>query len=573
MGKKKLTRLFASATALVAGVTMLASTAMSASAVETQPNVDLTLKGETVQGRTYSAVKLGDYGNAVSASGSTASTVEVSTVDNAAIKSSSSSALTSTLSQLGSTDTFTDPIGYVASKWNTAQDTTSDKATAYEGNLRRFVANLWKESAIKSAAASSTITATGAKDNTAKFTMPNGVYLIVDTTPDTASGLGDHTGASIPMLVSTTSPNATGMAGAVSEINVKAPHLSKPDKTTDKPSHNVGDTVPFKISTTVPTYTDFDQASYKLIVRDQLSQGLTYTDAVFNPVVKIGEKTLAKGTDYTVTTPADGTKAGAFSFDLSPYMQAQIAAKNYKLAGSSITISYGAVLNEDAISMAPGTVKNSAKVEYTNDPSSTTEHNKTDNTEPGETPVYTFGFDVEKLAKDTGEALPGTQFQVSFNGKIVKFFDEGNGNYRSPMSGEATVDTVTVPASGTIHLQGIESGTYSVKETKAVDGFKNMNTAFDAIITPTYDANKMLTSLSYEGGKDVTWDLVSHSDKSSKKYTVTNVRSLASLPLTGAAGITMLVALGVLLVAAGSGLYIGVRRSQRSHNMGDPIAL
>ncbi|WEV41882.1 isopeptide-forming domain-containing fimbrial protein [Bifidobacterium sp. ESL0682] len=573
MGKTKLARLLASATALVAGATMFASTAMTASAVESQPDVDLTLKGETVQGRTYSAVKLGDYGNAVSGSGSIASSVEVSTVDNAAIKSSSSSALTTTLSQLGSADTFTDPIGYVASKWNTAGDTTSDKATAYEGNLRRFVANLWKESAIKSAAASSTITATGTKDNGAKFTMPNGVYLIVDTTADTATGLGEHTGASIPMLVSTTSPNAPGMAGAVSEINVKAPYLGKPDKTTDKPSHNVGDVVPFKISTTVPTYTDFDQASYKLIVHDQLSQGLTYQDAAFNAVVKIGDKTLAKGTDYTVTVPADGTKAAALTFDLSPYMQAQIAAKNYKLAGSTITISYGAVLNEDAISMAPGSVKNSANVEYTNDPNSSTEHNKTNTTEPGQTPIYTFGFDVEKVAKDTGEALPGTQFQISFNGQPVKFFDEGNGNYRSPMSGEATVDTVTVPAGGTIHVQGVESGTYTVKETKAVDGFKNMNTSFEAIIAPVYAADKTLTSVSYEGGKDVTWNLVSHSDNSSKKYTVTNVRSLASLPLTGAAGITMLVAFGVLLVAVGSGLYVGVRRNQRAHNMDEPIAL
>ena len=90
-----------------------------------------------------------------------------------------------------------------------------------------------------------------------------------------------------------------------------------------------------------------------------------------------------------------------------------------------------------------------------------------------------------------------------------------------------------------------------------------MNTAFDVTIVPTYDADKELTGTEWNSALDPSWKLVSQgTGDDADLFTVANVRSLTSLPFTGSGGIAVFVILGAVLLAAGSGLFLEVRRRQ-----------
>ena len=101
--------------------------------------------------------------------------------------------------------------------------------------------------------------------------------------------------------------------------------------------------------------------------------------------------------------------------------------------------------------------------------------------------------------------------------------------------------TVTSGADGKVTFKGLAAGTYTVEETKVPDGFlQNVTPKF----TVTIDKDGNVTF-----GTDV-WGLM-------KDGVVKNVKSVTQLPLTGAAGITMLIVVALLL--GGAAALIGVR--------------
>lgn len=570
-------KLMISALALLTGTAMLASTATIASATEDQPNVDFDITGaqDTVSNHTFVAVKLGDYNLQDPAH----NTMEVVSVGNTAIRNAASTALTATNAHAQ----FTDPISWVAENWGFNHDTSGQ--SPYDGNVRDFIQNLATQTDIVNAISTSTIKATGdaadASGNAiAHFNIPNGIYLIEDTTPQPDPNTG--TMQTIPMLISTkagkmvdgTSVNLPGMA---SSAQVKSTYLKKPVKNVDSPTHKVGDSIKFTINSTVPLYTHYDPSTYILQVNDQLSAGLTYDSSLLNPTVKIGNTTLATG-QYelsvfnqhqepvsTVASSHTTAKGASFVFNLSAYIKGKMSIHDYSLAGQPIEITYTVVLNDDAIAIDHGDSKNSATVTY-KDNQSTDCHGTT--TPSVEKHVYTFNFSIKKISKSEGTVLPGTEFQI-FQGTSttpMPMYSDGNGGYRPPQTGEASVDKLVVPASGTITISGVDAGTYTLKEIKPADGYIiPTDFKFSVTITPSFRSDQTLDSVNYSAPADDLYGLVSKDDTNPQLYIVKNIKTVIDLPSTGKAGITIRVILGVLLAGAGAGIYLAVRKNQRSH--------
>nr|WP_274518391.1 prealbumin-like fold domain-containing protein [Bifidobacterium cuniculi] len=105
---------------------------------------------------------------------------------------------------------------------------------------------------------------------------------------------------------------------------------------------------------------------------------------------------------------------------------------------------------------------------------------------------------------------------------------------------------VTTGTDGKVSFTRLAAGTYTVKETKVPEGYlQNVQPEF----TVTIDADGNVTF-----GTDA-WGLLQKGDDDA--YTVKNVKSVTQLPLTGAAGIIMLVVMALLL--GGAAALIAVR--------------
>lgn len=267
---------------------------------------------------------------------------------------------------------------------------------------------------------------------------------------------------------------------------------------------SLGDVLGYTITGVIPGNPSGETLTMKF--KDVASKGLTLPSTKDGFNVMIGE---AVYTGYTLTQSIDtDTKQTTTIFDLGD-------VKNY--AGKTVTITYNATVNEDALD----TVNNTAYVSKPN----------TDQYVEG-TPVENklYSFDFTKQDAD-GNALAGAEFTIS-GANIDEAFTANGG-----------VTTVTSGADGKVTFTGLAAGTYTVKETMVPDGFlQNVKPEFT--VTIDKDGNVSFTQ--------DAWHLVDP-----QTVTVKNVKSVTQLPLTGAAGITMLIVVALLL--GGAAALIGVR--------------
>ena len=187
-------------------------------------------------------------------------------------------------------------------------------------------------------------------------------------------------------------------------------------------------------------------------------------------------------------------------------------------AGKTVTITYNATVNEDALD----TVNNTA---YVYDPNT---NQYVEEGTPVENKLYSFDFTKQDA---DGNALAGAEFTISGD------------NIDEDYTANGGVTTVTSGDGGKVTFKGLAAGTYTVQETKVPNGFlQNVKPEFT--VTIDKDGNVSFTQ--------DAWHLVDP-----QTVTVKNVKSVTQLPLTGAAGITMLIVVALLL--GGAAALIGVR--------------
>ena len=299
-------------------------------------------------------------------------------------------------------------------------------------------------------------------DNFKAENLTPGYYLIVDTINGTLAN-GDamaqyivqvlgHVSIDTKKDVTEGGKKITSDDHPASEGGDANPGLSADGKTDNV---SVGDKVNFEITSKVPSHaTDYDY--YFFIINDTLSDGLTL-DPTFT-VTASTKGALNSPADYVLyladkydTGNAYNTPDGSYTF--------QIALQDAKaLAGQTITVTYSATLNKDAVIGDIGN-PNTQNVKYSNNPNEKYEGEK-DEQNPGKpkststkpfgvtpdsvTKTYTSGIKLQKLDQD-GLALKGASFTIegdSIN-QVVKnseTFVAGDGEYWKLKTGAYTTD-------------------------------------------------------------------------------------------------------------------------------------
>ena len=346
-----------------------------------------------------------------------------------------------------------------------------------------------------------------------------GYYLVKTTATTTENGV--HTYYIMKVVKNT-------------QVNIKA-NAPSVLKTVNDNDASIGDTVRFTLTGTMPSTVD-GYTSYKVIFHDAISAGLAYA----------GNLTVAvDGIDRTADF-----KVAVAGGDLTVSCDDVLAAKIGATADSSIVVSYDAVLDSDAIIGVEGN-PNTVCLEYSNNPNWGAE-DSTGKTPQSEVKVYTWEMPVFKYVTvvDAGSneerevPLAGAGFTLYKDSKCedaVRVLSAGEGIYKVcslPGCADAHITEIVTGSTGEFEIEGLEQGTYYLKETTVPDG---------------YNACETVTVVIGEGGS------LAQNGTSTNKVAVLN-KAGAVLPSTGGAGTTALYVGGAILVIGAAALLVIRRR-------------
>lgn len=396
----------------------------------------------------------------------------------------------------------------------------------------------------KTAVESTHRTADTADTKTVIDNLVYGYYVVYPLgATDTSTAPGNETVKSVASLVNVTDTTVT--------INMKSNYPTVVKKVNDKVADdvNIGDTVTYTLTSKVPDMTGY--TSYVFNFKDTLSTGLTFK-GITSVTVGSGEnvQNVTAGTgDNTYTLTQDGQN---ITITMNNFL-----ASNKGKVGQTITVTYTATLNENAVTGFDAN-KNSATVEYSNKPGTT---NKGES-EPSIVDVHTFNFTIFKYylngADKTG--LAKAEFELyKANGEVagdkvnIKKVTDGVG-YRVATPEEAATevfkpDVIVSGTDGRVLVKGLDAGTYYLRETKAPDGYNKLLSDIKVEIKPVYDETTgKLTSYSvdytYNGTKTTGTEI---KDTTTSPEVAVENKTGAQLPSTGSKGALMVTLAGIVL--------------------------
>lgn len=426
----------------------------------------------------------------------------------------------------------------------------NDKANEYvsgltgkEKDLSAFAAKAsnWAQTNNIAVDATATVSKNAATDGkyTATFTNLDYGYYVVAVPGATVADTNSQYAALV--RVHSTSVDAE-IKGALPTVDKKVQVNGTGKDATDA---KIGDTLTFTLTSTIPDMSAY--STYTFNFKDTLSKGLTFGQVTS---VKVGDTTLTKDTDYTVTTaPADSGKT------LLTVAMKDFKTKQQANAGKKITVTYAATLNKDAVVGGAGNV-NSATIQYSNNPST----NGTGESEPSKVRVFTYGFTVDKYTgknyDDTATRLAGAEFTLAHKGgtaiSFVKVADSATQNavYRVAKADEAgATTTITTPANGKVDFRGLENGEYTLTETKAPAGYNKLASAIGVKVDGQNngtDTTHATVVIKYDNNNGSVYDQTA----SNGVIPVQNKPGVV-LPGTGGMGTIAFTVIGVLVIALG----------------------
>ncbi len=348
-------------------------------------------------------------------------------------------------------------------------------------------------------------------------------------------------------------PYENGKYGAVVYAKKTSEDIKKEyDNSTDQ-SVQIGDTVPFTITTTIPSY-DKSVKTAEFTVTDTASEGLTLPADVDKYTVTVGG--VAVNAENAVVAVNGQTFTVTFSSD---YVKS-LAAKD--AAGRAVEIKYTATVNEKAASGNVNDLTNEAKITFANE-SGTTEKTTT-------THEYTFTYNgdgkVATKVDDTTDANPlaGAEFTIYTDSECKTKFTYTN-----------FTGTSTTTSEGKFSFAGLDADkTYYVKETKAPAGYSLLTTTMSIKFNPTYNADGTLASytvvtkdfngqektVSYGLDESGTFNVISYEDTQ-----MTNIKNtrISQLPSTGGRGTLIFTLLGCAVMIVFAAFYFRSKKSAR----------
>lgn len=353
----------------------------------------------------------------------------------------------------------------------------------------------------------------------------------------------------------------TKAAFSISVIN-ESPDVEKNvikgDELKTDTDYSIGDEVPYQITVTVPknitkltTFTVSDTPNH-----------LKYNN---NAVLTCNGAPVDEGV-YTIATKGEGVPVNGFKITFTP-------SQMEKYAGQKIIIKYTATLQSDADQTTAGNW-NDVSLVYGSKIG-------VDGKEGGQkeihdsTFVYTFKVKVHKIADDTNKGLENVEFDLykkDENGKVTGADAKALGldpNEKWTKVNEAPLKT---NKEGYVEQGGLANGEYYLVETKTASGYNLLKAPVKVTLsiqetttwTDTYIYDESGNMLKHTVDKKTT-TFKDGDEVSDGVHTITVVnRKGFDLPTTGGFGTLLFSGIGVLLVVAGVGVLLSLKKKNRA---------
>ena len=367
----------------------------------------------------------------------------------------------------------------------------------------------------------------------ATVTISSGYYIVIDQT--VVEGQVDKVRNAALLQVT------NGSSMKITEKNT----VPSVEKTVDKNDVNIGETVTFTLTATMPSKMEGYEA-YKVVFHDTMSKGLTF-GSITSVTIGDSNKDVTNAFKLEPASPsASATGETTFTLTCDDVLAAGVDAE----AGDTIVVKYTAIIDSDAVIGTEGN-PNKVYLQYSNDPQS----NGTGKTPEKKVDVYTWEIPVFKYT-GTNTPLAGagfTLYKVVGETETVVNVVAANNAEGVPAYKVCTKDGCTdhthateivTNAGGKFEIEGLEQGTYVLKETTTPAGY---NTAADTTVTIGADGKLNLTT-----------------DSDNKEIYETEIKILnnagATLPETGGMGTTIFYIVGGIMVVAAVVLLVTKKR-------------
>ena len=302
------------------------------------------------------------------------------------------------------------------------------------------------------------------------------------------------------------------------------------DSTGDYGDHNdadIGQTVNFRTTINV---VDGDPKNY--VLHDTMSAGLTFDPA--SVAVTIGERTLAKDTDYTLVAN-----------DLTDGCTFEVMFKDGVLKPNDVVeVAYSAEVNEYAVIGGAGN-DNKTHLTYSDTPKSTGERL---------TKTYVWQFDVFKYAMRDGKEIPlaGAQFVLYKTvDKKNLYAQAANGKITGWTDDQKYATVFETPDNGKFVIAGLDADTYYLEETKAPDGYNRLKEPVNVVITANIASGKTVTAT------------ITYNETATGTVRIENQTGV-ELPSTGGIGTTVFYVIGGLLMGVAVVLLVTRKKMSTS---------
>ena len=302
------------------------------------------------------------------------------------------------------------------------------------------------------------------------------------------------------------------------------------DSTGDYGDHNdadIGQTVNFRTTIYV---VDGEPKNY--VLHDTMSAGLTFDPA--SVAVTIGERTLAKDTDYTLVTS-----------NLTDGCTFEVKFKDGVLKPNDVVeVAYSAEVNEYAVIGGTGN-DNKTHLTYSDTPKSTGERL---------TKTYVWQFDVFKYAMRDGKEIPlaGAQFVLYKTVNDEKFYAQAaNGKITGWTDDKEKATVFETPDNGKFVIAGLDEDNYYLEETKAPDGYNRLKEPVNVVITANIASGKTVTAT------------ITYNETATGTVRIENQTGV-ELPSTGGIGTTVFYVIGGLLMGVAVVLLVTRKKMSTS---------
>ena len=297
---------------------------------------------------------------------------------------------------------------------------------------------------------------------------------------------------------------------------------------------NVGDTVNFHTTIYV---TDGNPTNY--VLHDKMSTGLTFKENSI--AVKVNDTLI---TNYTVKY----TNTDKCTFEIS-FLNGTLQTND------KVVVTYSATINSNAVVGTDG-----------NDNETWLKYGETGETTHSNTKTYTWKFNILKFFTDSNgekQYLPDVEFVLyrkdnSANKTEYAQFDSNN-KLTGWTATESEAGKLRTNATSNVTVEGLDEGTYFLKEITTPGGFNGLTTDVEVWITSSCNT---LTGANYAVEyKMVNEEGFTGTDDEEKVVPIENKRG-TTLPSTGGIGTTIFYVVGGGLMVAAAILLITKKRME-----------